>query len=144
MLMRRELLSFLAPVRDDAEPPDWIRPAVRDGSVGLFAGRWRPLAPLRAQFPRLFGSSANRTGQPPTSSAAEADAIFGDAAVVVDGDAQRRGTAMRGATTILRIAPDGTLELHRTGAQNMGLAAEDYLRRLEALGEIATLTRPKR
>jgi hypothetical protein len=47
-LMRRELLSFLAPVRDGAELPGWIRPAVRDGWLGLFAGRWRPLAPRRA------------------------------------------------------------------------------------------------
>lgn len=130
-LMRRELLSFLAPVRDGAELPEWIRPAARDGWLGLFAGRWRPLAPLWARFPRLFGSSANRTGQPPVSSAAEANAVFGDAAVVIDGDARREAAATRGATTILRIASGGTLGLHRRGAHDAGLTAEEYLRRLE-------------
>jgi tRNA A37 threonylcarbamoyladenosine synthetase subunit TsaC/SUA5/YrdC len=133
-LMRRELLSFLAPVRPGAELPEWTRPAVRDGWLGLFAGRWRPLAPLWERFPRLFGSSANRTGRPPVASAAEAAAEFGDAAVVVDGDAQRDAAATRGATTILRMAPDGALGLHRTGAHDAGSSAEGYLRRLAALG----------
>ena len=132
VLMRRELLSFLVPVRDGAELPKWIRPAVRHGRVGLFAGRWPPLAPLWERFPRLFGSSANRTGEPPVSSAAEAVAVFGDAAVVVDGDGCRDAAATRGATTILRIEPDGTLGLHRSGAHDAGLAAEQYLRRLDA------------
>jgi tRNA A37 threonylcarbamoyladenosine synthetase subunit TsaC/SUA5/YrdC len=128
-LMRRELLSFLAPVRDGVELPDWLRPAVRDGWLGLFAGRWHPLGPLWERFPRLFGSSANRTGQPPAASACEARGIFGDAAVVVDGDARRSAAATRGATTILRIAPDGTLALHRAGAQDAGLTAENPVRR---------------
>jgi tRNA A37 threonylcarbamoyladenosine synthetase subunit TsaC/SUA5/YrdC len=129
-LMRRELLSFLAPVRDGAELPEWLRPAARDGWLGLFAGRWHPLAPLWARFPRLFGSSANRTGEPPVSSAAEAATVFGDDAVVVDGDARRDAAATRGATTILRIAPDGALGVHRTGAHDAELSADEYLRRL--------------
>jgi tRNA A37 threonylcarbamoyladenosine synthetase subunit TsaC/SUA5/YrdC len=129
-LMRRQLLSFLAPVRGDAELPEWIRPAVRDGWLGVFAGRWRPLAPLWERFPRLFGSSANRTGQPPAGSAVEAVAVFGDQTVVVDGDALREGAETRGATTILRIWPDGTLALHRSGAHDAGLSAQDYLPRL--------------
>jgi tRNA A37 threonylcarbamoyladenosine synthetase subunit TsaC/SUA5/YrdC len=129
-LMRRELLSFLAPVRPGAELPDWIRPAIRDGWLGLFAG-WRPLTPLWERFPRLFGSSANRTGEPPVASAAEAAAVFGEAAVVVDGDARREAAATRGATTILRMAPDGTLGLHRTGAHDAGRSAEEYLAALD-------------
>jgi hypothetical protein len=63
-------------------------------------------------------------------SAAEAAAVFGDDAVVVDGDARRDAPATRGATTILRIAPDGALGVHRTGAHDAGLAAGEYLRRL--------------
>lgn len=129
-LMRRELLSFLAPLRHGAELPEWLRPAVRDGWLGVFAGRWRPLTPLWERFPRLFGSSANRTGQPPAGSAAEAAAVLGDTTVVVDGDAQRDVAATRGATTILRMWPDGTIALHRTGAHDAGLSAHDYLARL--------------
>jgi L-threonylcarbamoyladenylate synthase len=131
-LMRRDLLSFLAPVRDGVELPEWIRPAARDGRLGLFAGCWRPLAPLWEAFPRLFGSSANRTGRPPVASAAEATAVFGEDAVVVDGDARRDAAATRGATTIVRIEPDGALALHRAGAHDAGLAADEFLRRLQA------------
>lgn len=131
-LMRQQLLSFLAPVRPNAELPEWLRPAVRDGWLGAFAGRWRPLTPLWERFPRLFGSSANRTGQPPVGSAAEAAAVFGDQTVVIDGDAQRELAATRGASTILRIWPDGTIALHRTGAHDAGLSAHDYLARLAA------------
>jgi tRNA A37 threonylcarbamoyladenosine synthetase subunit TsaC/SUA5/YrdC len=131
-LMRRELLSFLAPVRAGAELPAWIRPAVRDGRLGLFAGCWRPLEPLWAGFPRLFGSSANRTGRAPAASAAEAAAAFGDAALVVDGDARRDVAATRGATTIVRMEADGTLALHREGAHDAGLAPDEFLRRLQA------------
>ena len=32
-----DVVSFLAPVRDGAELPEWIRPAARDGRLGLFA-----------------------------------------------------------------------------------------------------------
>jgi L-threonylcarbamoyladenylate synthase len=130
-LMRRDLLSFLAPVRDGAELPTWIRPAMRGGWLGLFAGCWRPLGSLWERFPRLFGSSANRTGRPPAASAGQAAAVFGHAAVVVDGDAQRDAAATRGATTILRIAPDGTLALHRSGAHDAGLSAQEFLRTLD-------------
>jgi hypothetical protein len=51
------------------------------------------------------------------------------------GDPRREAPATRGATTILRIAPDGRLALHRTGAHDAGLSAEEYLRRLGALDE---------
>lgn len=129
-LMRRELLSFLAPMRRGAELPEWLRPAVRDDWLGVFAGQWQPLTPLWERFPRLFGSSANRTGHSPAGSAAEAAAVLGHKTVVVDGDAQRDVAATRGATTILRIWPDGTIALHRTGAHDAGLSAHDYLARL--------------
>ena len=49
--------------------------------------------------------------------------------VVVDGDALRDPAATRGATTIVRIAPDGTLALHRAGAHDAGLTADEFLRR---------------
>jgi L-threonylcarbamoyladenylate synthase len=128
-LMRRDLLSFLAPVREGAELPEWIRPAVRGGRLGLFGG-WHPLDPLWQRFPRLFGSSANRTGRPPVASAAEAAAVFGGAVVVVDGDTLRDATRTRGATTIVRIEPDGTLALHRSGAHDAGLSVDEFLRRM--------------
>jgi tRNA A37 threonylcarbamoyladenosine synthetase subunit TsaC/SUA5/YrdC len=133
-LMRRELLSFLAPVRDGVTLPEWLAPAERDGWLGLFAGCWRPLGPVWQRFPRLFGSSANRTGRPPAGSAAEAAAAFGDSTVVVDGDERRASTLTRGATTILRIGPDGTPALHRSGAHDAGLTADEFLRRCRQLG----------
>ena len=131
-LLRSELLSFLLPLRAGAAVPAWVEPAVRDGRLGLFAGRWAPLTRIWERFPRLFGSSANRTGAPPARSAVEARAAFGDATVIVDGDALRDPRGTLGATTIVRVAPGGALSLHRHGAHDAasGLDAGAFVRRL--------------
>ncbi len=75
---------------------------------------WAPLAQLWDQFPRLYGSSANRTGQPPAASAADAVGIVGTDALVVDGDALRDLGSAHAASTMVRVAPDGELGLYRT------------------------------
>ncbi len=74
---------------------------------------WAPLAQLWDQFPRLYGSSANRTGQPPAASAADAVGIVGTDALVVDGDALRDLGSAHAASTMVRVAPDGELGLYR-------------------------------
>ena len=63
----RERLSLLVPLREDHPHPDWIAPAVRDGYLAMFSGRWAPTARLWDAFPRLYGSSANRTGRSPAT-----------------------------------------------------------------------------
>ncbi|MER8184786.1 hypothetical protein [Kitasatospora sp. NPDC094015] len=132
VLLRRELVTLLVPLRADAAAPDWIAPAVRDGHALLFGARWAPLAGLLADHPRLYVSSANRTGSPPASTAAGAAAMFGEHAPVLDGDALREPGRPHAATTMLRIAADGRLALVRRGAQDAAHGPDPaaYLRRL--------------
>ncbi|HEV2637298.1 MAG TPA: hypothetical protein VGX23_19250 [Actinocrinis sp.] len=117
-LLRTELVTLLVPVRADTRPPAWALPALREGHLLLFGSRWQPLTPLLAQFPRLYVSSANRTGQPPAATAAQAAAMFGPDIHVTDSDHLRNTGTAHAATTMLRIAPDGTLTHIRQGAQD--------------------------
>jgi L-threonylcarbamoyladenylate synthase len=117
-LLRRELVTLLVPVRADTPPPAWITPAVRDGHALFFGARWTPLTRLLAGFPRLYISSANRTGHPPATTAAAAAAAFGPDVPVVDGDALRDPHRPHASTTMLRIAPEGDLTLVRHGIQD--------------------------
>ena len=131
-LMRQHLVSFLVPLQAAVPLPAWIDPAVRSGQLGMFA-TWMPLTPVWDQFPRLFGSSANRTGHPPASTAAEARSIFDRDTVVVDGDGLRSPGCTRGSSTILRMSPSGRLSVHRPGAQDAvaGIHGDDFVRMLE-------------
>jgi tRNA A37 threonylcarbamoyladenosine synthetase subunit TsaC/SUA5/YrdC len=125
-------IALLVPLRPAY--PDWLAPAVRNGHLGMFNGCWRPLARLWDRFPRLYGSSANRTGQLPAASAAEAIDSFGTEAVVVDGDALRDLGRPHAASTMVRIDPDGELHLHRSGAQDAGLESAEFLQQFGAVG----------
>ncbi len=135
--LMRKRLSLLVPLRGTVSHPDWISPAVRNGYLAMFSGRWAPLAQLWDQFPRLYGSSANRTGQPPAASAAEAVGIVGTDALVVDGDMLRDLGSAHSASSMVRVAPGGELSLYRHGAQDTasGLDPEAYVRQL--LGQLA-------
>lgn len=135
-LLRRELVTLLIPLRADTPPPVWITPAVREGHALFFGGRWVPLAGLLAGFPRLYVSSANRTGHSPVATAAAATAMFGPGIPVVDGDALRDFNRPHGATTMLRIARGGELTLVRHGIQDTGYGRDPaaYLERLRIMG----------
>lgn len=141
-LLRHERVTILAPLREDVPPPEWVTPGVRDGHLMMIGADvssagdgWSAVASLWAAFPRLFGSSANRTGRPPVATAAEARDVFGDEAVVVDGDSLRAAGGTHGATTIVRMTPDGALDLYRTGAHDAasGLSPEAFLERLASM-----------
>lgn len=114
----RERLSLLVPLRDGGSRPHWIAPAVRDGYLAMFSGWWAPAARLWDGFPRLYGSSANRTGESPAASAAEADAVVRGEAPIVDGDALRDLDRPHTASSMVRVSPDGELSLYRRGAQD--------------------------
>lgn len=116
-------VSALAPLRG-VEVADWLLPAVRNGSLALFNGFWEPLGRLWARCPRVYGSSANRTGCPPAVTAGDARALFGDETVVVDGDALRDRSIRHRSSTMVRIGRDGTVRLHRSGAQDALVALE--------------------
>jgi tRNA A37 threonylcarbamoyladenosine synthetase subunit TsaC/SUA5/YrdC len=135
-LLRRELVTLLVPLRDHSPLPDWLIPAVREGHALLYGGRWAPLTRLLADFPRLYASSANRTGHPPAATATQATTIFGMHVPVVDGDALRDLNRPHSPTTMLRIAPDGNLTLVRHGAQDTanGPDSATYLKRLHTAG----------
>lgn len=140
-LLRQERVTLLAPLRDATPPPAWLRPAVRDGHVLVFGADlsrhgapWAPLAALWARFPRLYGSSANRTGEQAASTAGAARRMFGGDVAVVDGDAQLDPDRAHAPTTMLRIAPDGVLALVRPGAQDAEYGGGPaYLQRLAEL-----------
>ena len=130
--MLRMRLSLLVPLRPGSAYPRWIEPAVQRGYLAMFRGWWEPAADLWDGFPRLFGSSANRTGHAPAASAAEAAAIFGTDAPIVDGDRLRDLGLPHDASSMVRVSTDGGLTLHRSGAhdQAAGLSAEAYISRL--------------
>ncbi len=134
VVMLRRRLSLLVPLRDGAPRPDWINPAVRNGFLAVFNGHWTATAQLWDQFPRLYGSSANRTGQQPATTAVEALASFGDDAPVIDGDRRRDLSRTHAASTMLKVARDGTFALHRHGAHDLGLglAPKAFLQQLTA------------
>lgn len=123
-------LSLLVPLRSSY--PEWLAPAVRSGYLAVFSGWWAPTARLWDGFPRLYGSSANRTGQRPAATAAEAIDSFGSDAVVVDADALRDPGRPHGASTMVRIAPDGEPNVHRPGIQDAGLDPQEFLQGLYA------------
>lgn len=128
-------LTVLLPLRREASPCGWFAPAVRDGQACVFDGRWAPTAALWDRYPRLYGSSANRTGMPPATSAAEARAYFGSDCAVVDGDALGGPSPARTASTIVRLDRRGRLSLHRSGAHDPAQRAgpAGYLRQLAEL-----------
>lgn len=140
-LLRGELVTLLVPVRSGtseqpspSQPPStfpaWATCALRDGHVLLFGARWQPLAPLLTRFPRLYVSSANRTGHDPAASAAEAAAMFGPDIPILDADALRAADEIpHAATTMLRISAAGDLTLVRHGAQDQAHGPA-YLERL--------------
>ncbi|WP_329586715.1 hypothetical protein OG500_36355 [Kitasatospora sp. NBC_01250] len=132
-LLRDELVTLLVPVRADAAPPDWAGAALRGGHLLLFGARWQPLSPLLARHPRLYVSSANRTGRPPAATAAQAAAMFGPGIPITDADRLRSTDTPHAATTMLRIAPDGQLTHVRPGAQDRA-HGPDPARYLEHLG----------
>ncbi|GAB7184608.1 hypothetical protein ATKI12_4439 [Kitasatospora sp. Ki12] len=136
-LLRDHLVTLLVPVHTDTPPPAWTTPALRDGHLLLFGTRWHPLTPLLDRFPRLYVSSANRTGQPPAATAPQATAMFGPETPVTDADTLRRTGTPHAATTMLRITPGGDLAHIRHGAQDQAHGSDPnrYLAHLrEATG----------
>jgi tRNA A37 threonylcarbamoyladenosine synthetase subunit TsaC/SUA5/YrdC len=124
------LLSLFVPVVDPA--PNWLRPA-SSGLVGVTAAcadRARPL--LRRHDGHLELSSGNRTGCAVAVTAAQADAEFDGALLVLDGDDERDPDVPCGSAAIVVVRPGGDLELARGGIQTAGRdpgAFLDQLRR---------------
>jgi tRNA A37 threonylcarbamoyladenosine synthetase subunit TsaC/SUA5/YrdC len=114
-LLREARITALLPVRRPASVLPWLVPAIRDDHALLFGTCWPPILPALGSFPYLYVSSANRTGRPPAAAAAEAAEMFGEE-VVLDGDAARDPSVRHAATSMVRISPDGALELVRSGA----------------------------
>jgi tRNA A37 threonylcarbamoyladenosine synthetase subunit TsaC/SUA5/YrdC len=113
-----ERISVLTPIRSDPTMPEWLAPAIQDGWVLFFDGSWGRLAFLWTSFPFLYGSSANRTGEAPAASAAEARAQFPAGTVIIDADHLRTPATAYGASTMIRVDRDGRLTLHRSGIQD--------------------------
>ncbi|TDO66648.1 tRNA A37 threonylcarbamoyladenosine synthetase subunit TsaC/SUA5/YrdC [Kribbella sp. VKM Ac-2571] len=122
-----ERISVLAPIRPDPTMPEWLTPAIKDGWVLFFDGAWGELPFLWPSFPFLYGSSANRTGEAPATSAGEARAQFPPGTVIIDADDRRTPAAAYGASTIVRVEPDGRMSLHRSGVQDQEAGGADVL-----------------
>ncbi|CAO5234900.1 hypothetical protein [Frankia sp. AgKG'84/4] len=117
-LLVAERVTLLVPLRAGQAAPHWLAPSVRDAHALLFGARWAPLRPLVRGFTALYVSSANRTGRRPAARAAQARVMFGERIPVLDGDAWPGAALRRGATTMLRLRPDATIEHVRPGAQD--------------------------
>lgn len=122
-----ERITVLAPIRSDPAMPEFLAPAIQDGWIVFFDGSWGQLAALWTTFPFLYGSSAHRTGEAPAASAAEARAQFPSGTVVIDADHLRQPAAVHGASTMIRVDPDGRLSLHRSGIQDQVAGGPDVL-----------------
>ncbi len=132
--LMEQRFTVLLPMRPGRPPPGWFTPAVRDGYLAAFNGCWAPTARLWKEFPRLYGSSANVSGEAPADSAARAVEMFGTDCVVLDADAVDGPAVERQASTMVRIDRLGRLTLHRAGAQSKasGLGPEEFLEQLAA------------
>ncbi|MEU1215760.1 hypothetical protein ABZ424_25840 [Streptomyces sp. NPDC005790] len=136
-LLTEERVTLLAPLREDHPLPDWMAPAAKDGWTLLFGARWAPLLPVLEDHPVLYVSSANRTGHPPAATASAARAMFpGDVPVLdpasLPGTGEERETAPRAATTTVRLHSDGSVELHRNGAQDRLYPPGGYVEHLRS------------
>jgi tRNA A37 threonylcarbamoyladenosine synthetase subunit TsaC/SUA5/YrdC len=142
LIVLAQRLTVLLPLRESVPPPDWVAPAIRDGYLAAFNGYWVATACLWERFPRLYGSSANLTGQPPAATAAQAVAMFGTDCPVVDADGLEDAPGPRSASTMVRIDRGGRLGLHRTGAHDAasGRVPAEYVRHLAA--GVGLSTRP--
>lgn len=116
-------LTLVLPLRAGAPLPGWMEPAVRGDRVCVFNGRWQRTAALWTSFPRLFGSSANRTGRPPAATAGSARAAFGPDCVVIDGG-ERDDRCAHAASTVLSMDRSGVVRLRRSGAQDRTSGSE--------------------
>lgn len=143
-LLTEERVTLLAPLRAHHPLPDWLEPAAKDGWTLLFGARWTPLLPVVREHPVLYVSSANRTGHPPAATASAARAMFPDDVPVLDpaslpGTEEEPTGTPRAATTTVRLHPDGSLGLHRGGAQDRTYAGAgtylDHLRTAYGLPE---------
>jgi heat shock protein HslJ/tRNA A37 threonylcarbamoyladenosine synthetase subunit TsaC/SUA5/YrdC len=122
-----ERISVLAPIRSDPTMPEWLAPAIKDGWVLFFDGMWGPLVYLWESHPFLYGGNANRAGEAPAASAAEARAQFPAGTVIIDADDRRTPAAAYGASTIIRVDPAGRPTLHRSGIQDQAGGGPDVL-----------------
>lgn len=127
-------LTVLVPISSQVPPPQWVAPAIRDGYLAAFNGYWAATAYLWERFGRLYGSSANISGQPPATSAAQAVAMFGADCAVVDVGEFEGTPGPRSASTMVRIDRSGRLELYRAGAQDAASGREPagFVRHLAA------------
>lgn len=131
-----ERLSVLAPIRPDETMPEWLAPSIQDDWILFFDGYWGPLQYLWQSHPFLYASTADRAGEAPAASAAEARELFPDGTVIIDADDHRAPADRYGARTVIRVDPDGRPSVQRTGIQ----AADVLLGRLrEFKSAVATL-----
>lgn len=115
-LMTDRLINLLLPVTD--APPEWMAPSISSGRFAVMLG-WLPaLRSLLDDRDHLFVSSANVTGGAVAVTAAVAEQALGPDVLVLDGDLLRQPVTGSGSAAIIGIAPDGALQLVRSGVQD--------------------------
>jgi L-threonylcarbamoyladenylate synthase len=123
-LVLHAMLTVLAPTK--GRIPDWLEPATIDGTV-LMAGAWLPQTlPIIESVDHLYLSSGNRTSHSPSATAAAVDEQFDGELLVLDGDALRTPEMPHGATTMVRVGPNGEgLSLTRRGINDRDFDQDD-------------------
>ena len=96
----------------------WTVTAAHSGMLAVTFAVRPDLHHLLDKFGHLYVSSANVTGAEPAVSARQAAAQFGEHTLVLDGDSERDFTRPHGSATILRVAPDGALDVLRRGVHD--------------------------
>lgn len=120
--------TVLVTLKPQPVMPAWVEPAVRDNQLAMFNGYWSLTGAVWKKFPRLFGSSANITGERPAGDAEQAAAMFGTSCPIIDVDEGGLAVTGRWASTMIRIDRSDCLELARSGAQDRvsGLPPKEF------------------
>jgi tRNA A37 threonylcarbamoyladenosine synthetase subunit TsaC/SUA5/YrdC len=121
-LSAHELLNLMLPVGEGG--PAWMRPSTSKGWLGVMLGWLGQIRPLLDERGHLYVSSANRTGAEAAVAAATANAAFGDAYLVIDGDAARDQSVASGSATIVRVGPRRQVDVVRHGINDAGFAGD--------------------
>lgn len=129
-------LNMMVPLRtpQTVDAQRWTVTAAHNGLLAVTFAVRPDTQRLLDVFGHLYVSSANVTGAEPAISAQQALAQFGARTLILDGDRERNFSQPHGSATIVRAAPDGTLDVLRRGIHDQTFSdSQAYLSHLAQL-----------
>jgi tRNA A37 threonylcarbamoyladenosine synthetase subunit TsaC/SUA5/YrdC len=126
-----EAVNVMLPLRGAA--PAWLTSCAEQGVLGVTLAVHPRVRTLMLQHSLLHISSANRAREPVATTAPAADAAFGRALLVLDGDSQRTADSDQGSSAIVEVRSHREVRVLRPGVQmrRSHLNADAYGQHLE-------------